>query len=30
MFKEDYVLSFDNKEVIQKIKDYLYNRDDIF
>lgn len=29
MFKEDYVLSFDNKEVIQKIKDYLYNRDDI-
>lgn len=29
MFKEDYVLSVDNKEVIQKIKDYLYNRDDI-
>lgn len=29
MFKEDYILSFDNKEVIQKIKDYLYNRDDI-
>lgn len=29
MFKEDYVLSCDNKEVIQKIKDYLYNRDDI-
>ena len=29
MFKEDYVLSYDNKEVIQKIKDYLYNRDDI-
>lgn len=29
MFKEDYVLSCDNKEVIQKIKDYLYDRDDI-
>ena len=29
MFKEDYVLSFDNKEVIQKIKDYLYNREEI-
>ena len=29
MFKDDYILSFDNKEVIQKIKDYLYNRDDI-
>ena len=29
MFKEDYVLSCGNKEVIQKIKDYLYNRDDI-
>jgi predicted nucleotidyltransferase len=29
MFKEDHVLNFENKEVIQKIKDYLYNRDDI-
>ncbi|MVX65899.1 hypothetical protein GKZ28_19660 [Clostridium chromiireducens] len=29
MFKEDYVLRLDNKEVIQKIKDYLYDRDDI-
>ncbi|WP_297430241.1 nucleotidyltransferase domain-containing protein [Clostridium sp.] len=29
MFKEDYVLNFDNKEVIQKIKDYLYNREDV-
>ena len=25
----NYVLNCDNKEVIKKIKDYLYNRDDI-
>ncbi|MBU3129436.1 type VII toxin-antitoxin system MntA family adenylyltransferase antitoxin [Clostridium tagluense] len=29
MFKEEYSLQFDNEEVIHKIKEYLYNKDNI-
>ncbi|MBU3144504.1 nucleotidyltransferase domain-containing protein [Clostridium sp. CF012] len=29
MFKEEYSLQFDNEEVIHKIKEYLYSKDNI-
>ncbi|GCD09374.1 type VII toxin-antitoxin system MntA family adenylyltransferase antitoxin [Clostridium tagluense] len=29
MFKEEYSLQFDNEEVIHKIKEYMYNKDNI-
>lgn len=29
MFKEDYSLDYDNIEIINKIKEYLYNREEI-
>lgn len=29
MFKEDYSFEYDNKEVISKIKEYLFNREEI-